>query len=314
MKKGNCHVGEKNIATNGLEMEIIAWRGAKDIDVRFEDGTVVTNRQYIHFKEGRIRNSNVCVGGKVDKKNRVGQKITNKYGQTMEIIAYRGCLDIDVRFDDGTIVTNRKYYEFEAAAIANKVHYGLFLDRIGEEVLARNGQKMKIIAIRNAKDIDVEFDDGTVVKNVVYSNFKKGLISNPNNTWYKTRVRLIKESLEGKGKYSTYTGEYAKVIKYEGDGKVRIQFKNGVEKVILTPKFLKGKFYSCATVGEAIKIRDAKKRVGEHWHSTYGQDMKIIAYRSSQDIDVEFEDGTVVEHTTYGHFTYGYIRNPNFKK
>lgn len=47
-------VGEKKIANNGIMMEIIAYRNANDIDVRFQDGTVVLNKSYAAFHKGSI--------------------------------------------------------------------------------------------------------------------------------------------------------------------------------------------------------------------------------------------------------------------
>ncbi len=49
------------------------------------------------------------------------------------------------------------------------------MNRIGEVV---NG--VKIIAYRNAKDIDVQFEDGSVSENITYDNFKFGRVKNKN--------------------------------------------------------------------------------------------------------------------------------------
>lgn len=40
--------------------------------------------------------------------------------------------------------------------------------------------------------------------------------------------------------------------------------------------------------------------------------MKIIAYHNKSNIDIEFEDGTVVYHKRYDRFIHGYISNPNY--
>ena len=53
-------------------------------------------------------------------------------------------------------------------------------NRVGETNIANNGQVMTIIEYRNCNDIDIEFEDGTVVKNKNYGNFKLGNIKNPN--------------------------------------------------------------------------------------------------------------------------------------
>lgn len=49
-------VGEKGINNAGLEMEIIAYRGSKDIDIIFiESGYINKNRAYGDFKKGEIK-------------------------------------------------------------------------------------------------------------------------------------------------------------------------------------------------------------------------------------------------------------------
>ena len=48
--------GEININTNNENMRILNYKNVFDIDVEFEDGTIVTNKRYDHFKEGKIKN------------------------------------------------------------------------------------------------------------------------------------------------------------------------------------------------------------------------------------------------------------------
>lgn len=56
----NTKIGQENINNQGCMMRIIAYRNAKDIDVQFEDGTIVTNKCYSAFKKGEIKNLNVA--------------------------------------------------------------------------------------------------------------------------------------------------------------------------------------------------------------------------------------------------------------
>ena len=53
-------------------------------------------------------------------------------------------------------------------------------NRIGETNITNNSQKMTIIGYRNGNDIDIQFEDGTIVKNRTYRRFKEGKIKNPN--------------------------------------------------------------------------------------------------------------------------------------
>lgn len=54
------------------------------------------------------------------------------------------------------------------------------IDRIGETRIMNCGMKATIIKYRTCLDIDIQFEDGTIVKHRTYDNFKKGTISNPN--------------------------------------------------------------------------------------------------------------------------------------
>lgn len=54
-----------------------------------------------------------------------------------------------------------------------------FIDRTGETNVATNGQIMTIIEYRTADDMDIQFEDGTIVYNKSYDKFKKGMVRNP---------------------------------------------------------------------------------------------------------------------------------------
>lgn len=58
--------------------------------------------------------------------------------------------------------------------------------------------------------------------------------------------------------------------------------------------------------------RSRKLQIGDINQNTYGTLMKIIAYRSADDIDVEFLDSNhyIKEHTTSSNFNRGGIKNP----
>ena len=51
-------------------------------------------------------------------------------------------------------------------------------------------------------------------------------------------------------------------------------------------------------------------KVGETNINSQGEKMTIIAYRNYENIDIQFEDGTVVYHKTYGNFKNGKIKHP----
>ena len=56
MGKKIDRLGEVGVNNNGERMRIIRYGGRRDIDVQFEDGSIVEHRQYNNFKTGQIKN------------------------------------------------------------------------------------------------------------------------------------------------------------------------------------------------------------------------------------------------------------------
>lgn len=352
-------IGEQNKANNGQIMTIIAYRNNKDLDVRFEDGTVVTNKDYECFRRGRIKNPKLV-------NQVVGKKSMSNEGQTMECIAFRSYMDIDVQFEDGTIVTNKQYMHFVSGGIHNpnfcKIHIGErrknksdlwmtiidlenmsnitvqfddgeiitnktysaftvgnighpFLSkrgipktprtkkeyepritgdkRIGMKQISNKGQKMTIIDYRTPDDIDVQFEDGTIVKNVKFDKFNRGSVKNP---MYFANKYIGKENISNEGYRMT-------VIKYESYDKVLVRFDNGYETYTTSSNF---------DAGQVRNFKAASDNVmGQQSTATNGQTMTIVGYRNSNDIDVQFEDGTIVKNKRFRAFKDGLIENPN---
>lgn len=106
--------------------------------------------------------------------NRIGEKHVNNQGCTMEVICYRQSDDIDIRFEDGTIIEHKRYTHFKQGKIRNPNY------RIGEKSVTKSGQVITIVGYNNAKDISIAFEDGTTVNNKSYENFKLGHIKKPN--------------------------------------------------------------------------------------------------------------------------------------
>ena len=165
-------IGQIGVNNQGLKMTIIAYRGCDDIDVQFEDETIVENRRYGHFLKGTITNHNYKDSRIID---RTSETNINNQGLKMIIIAYRGANDIDVQFEDGTIVENKQYNHFLKGIISYPNYYKK--NRIGETNVNGQGIKMTIIDYRNNNDIDVQFEDGTIVEHKQYDNFLKGSIA-----------------------------------------------------------------------------------------------------------------------------------------
>ena len=100
----------------------------------------------------------------------------------MTCIAYRNSSDINVQFEDGTVIMHKKWSDFIKGSISN-LHTGVSMvnsdNKIGVKSIATNGMQMTCIAYRGCSDIDIQFEDGTVVEHKAWGSFIKGSIRNP---------------------------------------------------------------------------------------------------------------------------------------
>ena len=306
--KKDQRMGETRTANNGQKMTIIAYRNSNDIDVRFEDGTIVYKKTFTSFKKGSIANPNI-VSVRSKKEERIGKESTSVCGQRMKVVEYTNNRNFKVQFEDGTIVNGSQFRLFEDGTMRNPNFSRARKERIGEVKVANNGQKMKIIEYRNHSDLDVEFEDGTIVKHRTYTCYIKGAIGNPNK-------RHISNSKYRVGEESVATnGMKMKIIAYRKACDIDIEFEDGTVIEHRTYNCFKGGSIAHPNIKKPrIAPSTAKTdRLGETITATNGMQMKIIAYRNAMDIDVEFEDGTIVASRTYSSFRNGTISNPNLR-
>ena len=390
-------IGETQTAKNGLEMKIIAYHDSSNIDIEFEDGTVVKKKRYDHFVAGKIKHPKY---NPQRKDKRIGETSQSISGQKMTIIKYRSATDIDVQFEDGTVIQHTNYVSFlngniSTILVSHKKSnpYAIrkpnkFKERLNEESISSLGQKMTIIKYVSADDIDVQFEDGTIVKHKAYYHFKNGSIANPNYKnfahtslneyailYYLQKYGFIKAnqgSLKhlgfGKMELDCYHPTLNIAIEYDGywhkekndirkneackkAGIVLIRIRESTACKItnnysknfyltddkqLSKNFNEVLVNVCSYINSIslLNINTAeinfqkdsdeiyaqssfvnlKFKIGDIKTATNGQKMKLISYRNSHDVDVQFEDGTVVKHKKAECFSNGNIKNPNFYK
>ena len=287
-------VGQRNLARNGMWMEIIEYRSARDVDAQFDDGVVVEHITYSQFKAGEVGNPNIkCY--KKPEVGRVGETGYSKDNVLLTIVHYESAANIDVMAETGRLIKHRTYKDFRDRRIVAIPYEN---KRIGETSKSNNGQMMTIVAYRGISDIDVQFEDGTIVLHKTYKNFKKGKIANPNYN-------------EAKNKYLGMTaimnnGMEATITEFISTRDISVTFVDGtVVEHVTVVNFLKGRVSN----PNCIK---AVTRLGETNKATNGQMMTIVGYNSCIDMTVKFEDGTVVEHIRYTNFLEGTVSNPNY--
>ena len=137
--------------------------------------------------------------------DRTGETNIANNGMKMTIIAYRTNQDIDIQFENGIVVYNRSYNHFLSGKISYKTdkYYNEYY--IGQSKINKDGRNMQIINYNSYSNIDIEFEDGAIIKGVDYSRFSKGDIKHPDD---KNEVARIGEVVKAKN------GLKATIIKY----------------------------------------------------------------------------------------------------
>ena len=109
-------LGETKMMNCGMKATIVRYGRYEDIDVRFEDGSIVEHKAYSAFKKGEIANPNM----KASAENRLGETRMMKCGMEATIIRYGNATDIDVRFEDGKVVKHGRYGNYKTGAITHQ--------------------------------------------------------------------------------------------------------------------------------------------------------------------------------------------------
>ena len=244
-KKANpyaaSHLGETRTMINGIKATIIAYRNNRDIDIKFEDGIIRQHVRYHHFLSGKVNPISSKDRTKNDKNKRLGEKRMMNCGLECEIIEYNSAHNITVKFTNGAIAKNKYYYDFQTGIIQCPEYNGD--GQLNETKKMLNGMMATIIKYESNTNIDVQFEDGVVVKEKQYSCFICGKISHPNKTHsyprYNVRARFREQRI---GEQRTMNnGHQATITEYETNNNITIQFDNGyIRKNIGYKAFCKG--------------------------------------------------------------------------
>lgn len=78
---------------------------------------------------------------------------------------------------------------------------GNFTDRVGEKLLNNQGLEMTIKVYNSYTNIEIAFNDGTILKNVFYQQFKSKKVKNPNHP------SVYGVGYMGQGEYVAWGGE-----------------------------------------------------------------------------------------------------------
>lgn len=319
-------VGTTQVMNSGEVACIIAYHNCDNIDIQFEDGTIRKGVQYSHFLKGNVRKEKL-ISNEESRRERVGKIALANNGQQMMVIGYRNVTDIDIRFADGTIVYNKGYYDFLAGEIENPNYKSdvrvsinefallwyfraLGFERFKQGSLKEYGfNKMELDCFNPVLKVAIEYDgyrwhDGD--ENFQRDTKKSQLCKE--NEIHLIRIRDYRLSpIPGCKNFmlkdtSCFSSEMAVIIKDVCDY-LQQEYKLNIN---LDVNFKRDKEFILNDFGQ--KYRSSK--IGTESINSAGLKMKIIAYRTYADIDVEFEDGAIKKNVRYERFIHGDVRHP----
>lgn len=152
------------------------------------------------------------------------------FGQIWQIIAYTDNAYITVLVDNKyQIHMSYQQFQKEQKRMPNEL---LRQCKVGEQVMATNGQMMTLIAYRNMFDIDIQFEDGTIRQHCFYQAFTKGEVSNPNTICTGPNNILTRAARPNRlgEKRMMNCGIEAEIIVYRSAHNIDIRFTDGQVK------------------------------------------------------------------------------------
>lgn len=346
---GETHLNRRNTNFNGQEMVIIEYLNSRDMTVQFEDGGIAQHVKISDFETGTVANPKRNYESKAivkHRKERVGKIILATNGQRMIIKKYYSASNITIQFEGengmftgpisyGETYTNFKKgrifnpYKKENIAFNQKIVDLIPLKYINKQGYTKDKQRLKIININTLKDIDLITEKGLILKNRTYTAFKRGTIRIKDSD-YLDKEKYMQDLLNKIETREKYLGlekhldngdiHVITEIKNINDIKV-LNLKGRCAKHQTVENFKKGLANSAfksnknnQSQKEKLKLL-AKKRIGEKVILKNGVETKIINYRSSVDIDVQFNDTKNIKyHATYSDFKRKNIKDPSRKR
>ena len=297
-------VGEQNRNTLGLMMTIIRYRSSKDLDVRFENGTVIHHRTYTEFKNGKIGLPFRFA------QQFIGQKSLNSDGYQMTIVGYFGNRRCVVSFQDGSKAVcstmqfrQGKVTKPEKEWAGNEITFPPSSERLLETGNSKEGLTMTIVCFRDDTDIDVALETGEIVEHTSYERFLSGEL-------YAKEKKDTSSYMEGRTGVSA-CGQTMRIVRYGNSRDIDVSFENGI---VLQHVSYRAFINGTLTPDNAPSVKPAE-RVGMQIRSVItGQMMEILEYFTVNNVTVRFETGDIYYNKSYTKFKKGQIGNPEYVK
>lgn len=304
-------IREGMVITNkqGRQVKIVEYINAFNMTVIFlDDWLIKRNVQFNNFKNGSVIHPDDLISNKYKKnKSALGQKRKSLDGYMAEVISYNKATDFEIMFNDKTKKHLSCWKKFDKGEFtySRKNNFKLTEGEIEnrKKIVFENkeGYKMWLHEWRNFNDIDIEFEDGTIVYNKDYPTLTQLSIRHPKYGCLPKEKLLKLESLDA----------IKKVLYYRNKQDMDVEMYDGTICKHTTLALCFGKLskkYSATTLSEK-EIEYRMSLIVE----INGRRVHIKEFRSSVDIDLEFDDGVIIKNKTYHQFINKKFKHPKDK-
>ncbi len=179
---------QRLLQKNGHYAEVIRYTDSEHITLLWDNKAVSTSA-YKRFRDGRVsyKTSDIsrCIGDKKKQKN----------GHIAEIIKGPMSGNISVRFEDGTIVGNTTFWQWEQGNISYPAKYEeTRKHHVGRQEMQKNGYVYVIDYVEHTNKVHGHFLDGKNTKTITsIKAFNMGVIPHPDGD--EEQIRQKKERL-----------------------------------------------------------------------------------------------------------------------
>ena len=315
-RQGNIHyplrmkrLAEERRTKDGDTVRIVAYRSSTDIDVLFDNGEILQHTTYQKFRTGSLHKPSQRGAGPpgID---RTGEEQVMPDGRRFKITAYRSDYDLDVLTSAGDTLRHVRYVDFKKGFPAKGKRGRRWKDRTGERRTMASGEEAVVTASRECGRIDIQFDNGIIRKNVLYSSFYKGTLSSSPRKKNMYERRIGEKRLTPEGLLAVCTDYKTSIdIRVEReDGKVweHTTYTYFTHQIAPTP-------VDESTPDEKPRPPGTKHE-GERSVSRSGKEMELIRYVNSFHVIVRFLEDGVETTTSYQAFQTGLVRHPDDKR
>lgn len=203
------YVGYKYTNKQGFEVEVVTYRGRKDIDVKFDGSDEILHTTGSYIKKGLPLHP---THGKIQ----VGDKFPCKDGDTVEVLEIEFTIKIYCRWlSDGS----EKWTDSSTLRKGVNKHPNNWKFKPGDKVSTKNNGIVTVVKYNSATDILVEFENGEK-KSTKAQDLRLGHVR-PDNK-FTSRVGY---------KFTTNSGWEGEVIEWNDAFNVVVQWQDGSKSI-----------------------------------------------------------------------------------